>query len=481
MAEQGCSSGGRPILTLFPIFLVVLFLLFTVTPFSDDNFSRLVSYLNLSNVTEHSISEAQPLVMEGNGNVVGNTTTGHIMDKFSEVGDQKNEDTNMIKIEQDLARSRAAIGQAIRTKSFKSYKEEDFIPRGPVYRNPYAFQQSHIEMVKRFKIWSYKEGEKPLVHQAPMNNIYSIEGQFLDEMESGKSPFQANFPEEAHMFYLPFSVASIVHYIYIPILSQKDYDRDRLYRIVTDYVNVVAHKYRFWNRSTGADHFMLSCHDWGPEVSTANPQRYSEFIRVLCNANTSEGFKPSRDASLPEVYLEHGRLNPLHVGQDSSNRTILAFFAGGIHGYIRQIMFEHWKENDDQVQVFEKLPKRSSYNTKMGQSKFCLCPSGYEVASPRIVEAINQGCIPVLISKNYSLPFAEVLDWDKFTVTIPVERIGDIKNVLEGISEQKYLEMYERVKSVRRHFVLNRPAKPYDLLHMVIHSLWLRRLNIKLL
>ncbi|CAN1159341.1 Probable glycosyltransferase At3g42180 [Linum perenne] len=336
-------------------------------------------------------------------------------------------------------------------------------------------------MVKRFKIWSYKEGEKPLVHQAPMNNIYSIEGQFLDEMESGKSTFKANSPEEAHLFYLPFSVASIVHYIYTPILSKKDYDRDRLHRIVSDYVDLVSNKYPFWNRSSGADHFMLSCHDWGPDISTGNPKRYSNFIRVLCNANTSEGFKPSRDASLPEVYLERGRLNPPQQGKNSSNRTILAFFAGGVHGYIRRIMFELWKEKDDQVQVFEKLPRRSSYTNKMGESKYCLCPSGYEVASPRIVEAINQGCVPVLISRNYSLPFAEVLDWDKFTVTIPVEKIGEIKKVLEGISEDKYLEMYERVISVRRHFVLNRPAKPYDLLHMVIHSLWLRRLNVKVL
>lgn len=43
--------------------------------------------------------------------------------------------------------------------------------------------RSHIEMMKRFKMWSYKEGEHPLVHYGPMNNIYGIEGQFIDEIE----------------------------------------------------------------------------------------------------------------------------------------------------------------------------------------------------------------------------------------------------------------------------------------------------------
>ena len=114
-------------------------------------------------------------------------------------------------------------------------------------------------MEKRFKVWAYREGEQPLVHIGPMKHIYSMEGQFIDEFESGKSPFQAHNPEEAHAFFLPVSVAYIVEFIYKPITT---YDRDRLVRIFADYVGVVANKYPFWNRSSGADHFMVSCHDW---------------------------------------------------------------------------------------------------------------------------------------------------------------------------------------------------------------------------
>ncbi|KAJ6758599.1 EXOSTOSIN HEPARAN SULFATE GLYCOSYLTRANSFERASE -RELATED [Salix koriyanagi] len=187
-----------------------------------------------------------------------------------------------------------------------------------------------------------------------------------------------------------------------------------------------------------------------PEVSAANPDLYRHFIRLLCNANSSEGFRPERDVSLPEFKLPRGKLEPEHIPQPCNNsRSILAFFAGGSHG-------------------------------SMSKSKYCLCPSGWEVASPRVVEAIYSGCVPVIISDYYVLPFSDVLDWSKFSVHIPVSRIPEIKTILQNIPVEEYLEKQRRVVQARRHFKLNRPAKPFDVVHMVMHSVWLRRLNLRL-
>ncbi|KAH7574108.1 hypothetical protein JRO89_XS03G0253000 [Xanthoceras sorbifolium] len=388
-------------------------------------------------------------------------------------------------IKHGLARARASIRKAALTtrnlSSIVNYNnnDDDYVPNGVVYHNPVAFYQSYLEMERRFKVYVYKEGEVPITHYGPCKDIYTIEGRFISEMEHGANKrFRTSDPHRAHVYFLPFSVVWMVKYLYKPLT----YDLTPLKQFVDDYVRVVSTKYPFWNRTSGADHFMLACHDWGPHASQGNPQLYNTSIRVLCNANTSEGFNPQKDVSLPEIHLYGGNISPKLLSPPPFNdpRPYLAFFAGGLHGPIRPLLFQHWKGRDDMIKVYEYLPKELDYYSFMLKSKFCLCPSGYEVASPRIVEAIYAECVPVILSDHYVLPFSDVLRWEAFSIQVDLSEIPQLKEVLTTVTDDKYRRLKENLRAVRRHFVLNQPAKRFDVFHMILHSIWLRRLNMRI-
>ncbi|XP_077222639.1 putative glycosyltransferase At5g25310 [Tasmannia lanceolata] len=380
-------------------------------------------------------------------------------------------------VEVGLARARAAIREAASRGNVSSIDGQDF-PSSEIYRNAAAFHQSYLEMEKRLKVYVYKEGEPPLVHDGPCKNIYTTEGRFIQEIEFGKSRFRTDDPHQAHVYFMPFSITMMVTFLYQPF----SYDLSPLRSFISDYVDVISSKYPFWNRTQGADHFMLSCHDWGPQASRANPLLYNSSIRALCNANTSEGFDPRKDISLPEINLRTGEMSPelLATPPETKLRPYLAFFAGGVHGPIRPLLLRHWKGQDNDLRVYEYLPKGLDYYSFMLKSKFCLCPSGFEVASPRIVEAIYAECVPVIISDHYVLPFSDVFRWEKFSIQVAVSDIPALKRVLRKVSEEEYEKLKDGVRAVKKHFLLNQPSKRFDVFHMILHSIWLRRLNIRL-
>ncbi|KAL9997789.1 putative xylogalacturonan beta-1,3-xylosyltransferase [Helianthus debilis subsp. tardiflorus] len=97
-----------------------------------------------------------------------------------------------------------------------------------------------------------------------------------------------------------------------------------------------------------------------------------------------------------------------------------------------------------------------------------------------MVEALYMGCVPVLIKDHYAKPFNDILDWRKFSIDIGLENIPNLKTILMRISQRKYIRLQRNGVQVRKHFVVNLPPKRYDVFHMILHSIWLRRLNTRI-
>lgn len=349
---------------------------------------------------------------------------------------------------------------------------------GPLFRNVSVFKRSYELMEQILKVYVYRDGPRPIFHTPQLSGIYSSEGWFMKLMESSRQ-FVVADPEKAHLFYLPYSARQLELAMYVP----ESHNLRPLSIYLRDHINSIAARYPFWNRTRGADHFLVACHDWGPYTTTAHDELLHNTIKALCNADISERiFQRGRDVSLPETTIRNPR-RPLRFlgGRPVPQRTILAFYAGNMHGRVRPVLAKYWEGTDPDMRIYGPLPDRVSRNMSyvqhMKTSRFCICPMGYEVNSPRIVEAIYYECVPVIIADGFVLPMEEVLDWGRFSVVVEEKDIPRLKEILLAISPRRYVSLHRNVQRLQRHFLWHPKPVKYDLFHMILHSIWFNRLN----
>ncbi|XP_071697196.1 probable glycosyltransferase At3g07620 isoform X2 [Rutidosis leptorrhynchoides] len=367
-----------------------------------------------------------------------------------------------------LAQNRASSRSMIENAPIN---ENDPALNPSLYVNISRFKRSYELMEKTLKVYIYNEGEKPIFHQptAVLKGIYASEGWFMKHMKESQH-FVTKNPKEAHLFYIPFSSRMLEVKLYVP----DSHSHKNLEEYMKNFLDLIIGKYKFWNRTDGSDHFFVACHDWAPAIT----EKYmNSCIRAMCNSDIKkEGFELGKDVALPETLISSAK-NPLRQfgGLPVSQRSNLAFFAGRMHGNLRQILLQHWQNKDPDMKIFGKLPKSKHNNVYieyMKSSKYCICAKGYEVNSPRVVEAIFYECVPVIISDNFVPPFFEVLNWESFAVFVKEKDIPNLKNILLSISDSKYLVMQKRVKQVQQHFLWHVKPVKYDIFHMILHSIW---------
>ncbi|KAH7861808.1 hypothetical protein Vadar_031118 [Vaccinium darrowii] len=102
-----------------------------------------------------------------------------------------------------------------------------------------------------------------------------------------------------------------------------------------------------------------------------------------------------------------------------------------------------------------------------------------EVNSARIADSIHYGCIPVILSNYYDLPFNDILDWHKFSVILKENDVYQLKQILKDMSDSEFVALHKNLVKVQKHFQWNSPPIKYDAFHMVMYDLWLRHHVIK--
>lgn len=332
------------------------------------------------------------------------------------------------------------------------------------------FNRTYAEMEQKFKVYIYPDGDPKTFYQTPrkLTGKYASEGYFFQNIR--ESRFRTDNPEEAHLFFIPISCHK---------MRGKGTSYENMTIIVQNYVESLARKYPYWNRTLGADHFVVTCHDVGVRATEGLPLLVKNAIRVVCSPSYDVGYIPHKDVALPQV------LQPFALpggGNDIQNRTILGFWAGHRNSRIRVILARLW-ENDTELAISNNRISRAIgelvYQKQFYISKFCICPGGSQVNSARIADSIHYGCVPVILSDYYDLPFNDVLDWRKFALVLKEHDVYHLKDILKSITMEQFTALHTGLVQVQKHFEWHSPPIKYDAFHMVMYDIWLRHYTVK--
>ncbi|KAK7246702.1 hypothetical protein RIF29_41572 [Crotalaria pallida] len=345
-----------------------------------------------------------------------------------------------------------------------------FSPTSVLYHSPETFRSEYERMEKELKVFVYPDGDPDTYFHTPRKLIgrYASEGYFFKNL--AESRFFTRDPHRAHLFFIPISCHK---------MRGKGLTYEQMANKVQEYVESLMFKYPYWNRTLGADHFFVTCHDIGVNATKGVPYLVKNSIRVVCSSYYDNEYIPHKDVALPQVQMPF--FHPAG-GNDVKNRTTLAFWAGLSDSIVKDELAALW-ENDAQLDIQNnRVDRRATghvgYMKKLYKSKFCLCPHG-PVGSSRIASSIHYGCVPVIMSNYYDLPFNDILDWRTFSVILKETDVYQLKGIVGAISEKHFMMLNQNLVKVQRHFVWNTPPVRLDAFHMVMYELWLRRHAIR--
>ncbi|XP_011003247.1 PREDICTED: probable glycosyltransferase At5g03795 [Populus euphratica] len=352
---------------------------------------------------------------------------------------------------------------------------------------PKAFRMDYMKMERSFKVFVYPHKTTACDKTRKIDGKYGSEGFFYQNLN--QSRFLTRDPDKANLFLIPTSCHS---------LPAKGRSVDERAIAVQHFVNSLISEYPYWNRTLGADHFLITCADIHVTASERIWNLMKNSIRVMCSPSYNVEYVPHKDVSLPQsvqpfnVSVSQIR-PPLYAfiapttqpstlpaaKYNMKSRAILGFWRGLKENYIRKSLVDAW-ENDSELDIKGIQTEASTteirrlYHKKFYSSKFCICPGGPQIDGA-IAVAIHYGCVPVIMSDYFDLPFNDILDWKKFSVILKESDVDGLKRILLNIPDQEYQALQTNTVMVQDHFQWNLPPVRLDAFHMVMYELWLRR------
>ncbi|XP_055376073.1 exostosin-1 isoform X2 [Condylostylus longicornis] len=256
------------------------------------------------------------------------------------------------------------------------------------------------------------------------------------------------------------------------VLGIDTLDRDNLSE---DYVrNVPSRLARlpYWNN--GRNHIIFNLYSGTWPDYTEHSLGFDPGEAILAKASMSvqhmrEGF----DISIPLFHKQF----PLRAGNTgfvqtnnfpTAKKYLLAFkgkrYVHGIGSETRNSLFhlhngkdlvlvttcrhgKSWRElQDSRCDEDNREYDRYDYETLLQNSTFCLVPRGRRLGSFRFLEALQAGCIPVLLSNAWVLPFESKIDWKQAAIWADERLLLQVPEIVRSISTNRILALRQQTQ-----------------------------------
>ncbi|KAJ0102637.1 hypothetical protein Patl1_06461 [Pistacia atlantica] len=319
------------------------------------------------------------------------------------------------------------------------------------YLSPTTLFPNYQNMLKSFKIFTYSP-PRPLIFSTTPESLF-----FSSLL---KSPFITKDPEQAHLFFVPFSSHTSTR---------------SLGRVIAGLRN----DFPFWNRTLGADHFYISCEGLGFNSNRNVLELKKNSVQISCFPTSRTEFVPHKDITLPPLADPHASNGPTN-----KTKRHLGFVR---FGAVKESSLLSELRDDPEFLVEAGPSDELTFEEMLEHSKFCLFEYGEGDVSG-ISDAVRFGCVPVVITDRpiQDLPLLDVLRWQEIAVFVGWNKgkdgvkVNSLKRVLHRTcGDEKYEEVRRLCVTAGLHFVWNEEPQPYDAFHMVIYQLWLRRHTIR--
>ncbi|KAI4382301.1 hypothetical protein MLD38_008281 [Melastoma candidum] len=283
------------------------------------------------------------------------------------------------------------------------------------------------------------------------------------------SEFRTFDPYEADFFFVPVYVSCNFSTVNgFPAIGHAR-------ALISSAIRFISSEYQFWNRSGGSDHVFVASHDYGACFHAMEDRAIAdgipEFLRQSIILQTF-GVNYDHPCQAVQNVVIPPYVSPESVHQTLENfpvdgkRDIWVFFRGkmevhpkNISGrfYSKAVRSVIWHKYNSDRRFYLRRHRYAGFMSEIARSVFCLAPLGWAPWSPRLVESVALGCVPVIIADGIRLPFPSSVPWQDISLTVAERDAGRLAEILEHVAATNLSDVQRNLwdPRVRRALLFN--------------------------